>query len=156
MIYNKDICPRDIEQGFVGNCYFLAVLSACAEQPYRITDRFKIKEINKAGIYLVTMFVNGKETPIILDDWFPIHMGKPAFCRTNAATPEIWGMLLEKAWAKLHGSYMRTHGGLTAHAAQHMVGLPSFHFNHKKMPIDNDKFWTKLCRWDEYDFVMLS
>lgn len=61
------------------------------------------------------MYVNGLETPIIVDDYFPIVYGKPAFCKT--ADGELWAMLLEKAWAKLHGSYMRTEGGQTVHAA---------------------------------------
>ena len=57
------------------------MLSECAEEPRRIRDRIKIQEINKAGIYLVTLYINGEETPIILDDYFPVNdNGKPAFC----------------------------------------------------------------------------
>jgi calpain-15 len=46
---------------------------------------------------------------VILDDWFPSIFGKAAFC--SSLEGEIWAMLLEKAWAKLHGSYCRTEGG---------------------------------------------
>lgn len=72
-------------------------------------------EPNASGIYLVTLFINGKETPIILDDYFPTKYGRAAYC--SSKENEIWAMLLEKAWAKVHGSYMRTEGGLPAHAA---------------------------------------
>lgn len=85
-----------------------------AEVPERVYSRFITKEINEAGIYLVTLFVNGFETPVILDDFFPVVYNRPAFC--SSSDGEIWAMLLEKAWAKLHGSYMRTEGGQTAHA----------------------------------------
>jgi len=77
--------------------------------PERVFSRFITKTPNKAGIYLVTLFANGVETPVIVDDFFPIKYNQPAFLSTN--TGRIWGMILEKAWAKLHGSYMRTKSG---------------------------------------------
>lgn len=40
---------------------------------------------------------------VIVDDNIPLHNGKISFTATNNA--EIWVTLLEKAWAKLHGSY---------------------------------------------------
>ena len=80
-----------------------------AEVPDRIRARIYTREVNSAGIYLVTLFVNGVETPVILDDWFPSIFGKAAFC--SSLEGEIWAMLLEKAWAKLHGSYCRTECG---------------------------------------------
>jgi len=55
----------------LGDCYFLATLSALAEVPSRIESRFITKEANKCGIYAVTFFVNGIETPVIIDDFFP-------------------------------------------------------------------------------------
>ncbi len=48
--------------------------------PSNILDRFETKEINKAGIYLVTLFVNGVQTPVVVDDWIPVNRNKrPAF-----------------------------------------------------------------------------
>jgi len=104
------------------------VLSATAEFPERIKARFITKERNVAGVYLVTLFVNGYECPIIVDAWFPSKYNKPAFASTKGL--ELWPMLLEKAWAKLYGSYMRTTGGLTSHAAHHLMGLPAFTIDH--------------------------
>jgi len=108
-VFHDGISPNDINQGELGNCYFLAVLSAMAEVPERVFSRFITKTPNKAGIYLVTLFVNGVETPVIVDDFFPIKYNKPAFASTKDG--EIWAMILEKAWAKLHGSYLRSEGG---------------------------------------------
>lgn len=99
-IFNDDIDPDDVNQGNLGNCYFLATLSAIAEREKRIIERFLTYKVNSAGIYLVTIFVNGTLTPIIIDDWFPVRYGRPVFCRPNDGQNEIWAMLLEKAWAK--------------------------------------------------------
>ena len=80
-----------------------------AETKSLVYKRFVTGEVNSAGIYCVTLFVNGYEQPVVVDDWFPTVYGKPAFSKTK--TGELWAMIMEKAWAKVHGSYMRTEGG---------------------------------------------
>lgn len=78
-MFDNSIDPNDINQGELGNCYYLAVLSAMAEVPRRVYNRFVTGVKNDAGIYCVTLFINGNETPVIVDDWFPVKYGKPAF-----------------------------------------------------------------------------
>ncbi len=70
-------------QGALGDCYFLAVLSSLAEEDSSIKARFVTKTINKAGIYLMTFFVNGIETPVVVDDFVPSRRGKPVFSTTK-------------------------------------------------------------------------
>jgi hypothetical protein len=43
-----------------------------AEKPERVMARFYTKEINKAGIYLMSFFINGIETPVYVDDFLPV------------------------------------------------------------------------------------
>jgi hypothetical protein len=97
----------------LGDCYFLAALSSLAEVPERITDRFLTKVKNDSGIYAMTFFVNGIETPVIVDDFLPcyeLEPSKPAF-GTSSDSGELWVSLLEKGWAKLYGSYARIVAG---------------------------------------------
>jgi calpain-15 len=89
-----------------------------AEVPERIKEMFVTKEINKAGIYLMTFWINGVETPVIVDDHFPCKNNNPCF--SSSDTQEIWAMLLEKAWAKLYGTYARTEGGQPSFASVHL------------------------------------
>ena len=42
-----------------------------AEFKHYIYERFITKEVNSAGCYLLTFFVNGIETPVVVDDYFP-------------------------------------------------------------------------------------
>ena len=63
----------DIRQGSLGDCYFVATLSSSAEVPTRIVKRFLTKVKNSCGIYAMTFFVNGYETPVIVDDYFPCN-----------------------------------------------------------------------------------
>jgi hypothetical protein len=39
-------------------------------------------------------------------------------------------MLLEKAWAKLQGTYARTIAGLSSIAATHLLNVPAVSLNH--------------------------
>lgn len=78
-IFGDKINPSDVEQGKLGNCYFLATLSAMAEIPERVKARFYTKEVNRAGIYLMVFFINGKETPVYVDDYFPVLNNQPCF-----------------------------------------------------------------------------
>lgn len=73
---------------------------------------------NAAGIYCVKFLVNGEDYEVVVDDYFPCdpRYGKykglnyvnktprPAFSTCNQ-DGKLWVMILEKAWAKLHGSY---------------------------------------------------
>jgi len=54
-----------------------------AEIPERIKSMFITKEINKAGIYLMTFWINGVEAPVIVDDYFPCKNGQPCFSSSD-------------------------------------------------------------------------
>jgi len=51
------------------------------------------------------MHLNGIKTEVVVDDYFPCYSNSsnPIFARPNGN--EIWVMILEKACAKVHGSY---------------------------------------------------
>ena len=55
--------------------------------------------------------IDGKPRFGAVDEWIP---GKnsitPAFSQVTEDN-EFWAIILEKAWAKIHGTYMRTQGG---------------------------------------------
>ena len=89
-----------------------------------------------------------------MDDHLPVKPnGQPAFatCRDG----EIWVSILEKAWAKLHGTYARTEGGLPCFAASHISGVPSESFSHAAIESSED-FFDMLKSADERDFTMMA
>ena len=136
-----DITPGDIKQGMLGDCYFLAVLSAMAEFPERIQALFVTKEVNQAGVYLMKFYINGIETPVMVDAYFPCYKGhnQPAFAYSREG--ELWVSLLEKGWAKLHGTFARIEGGLPCHANTHVSGAPSESMHHSQIMDNLDSFW---------------
>jgi calpain-15 len=52
---------------------------------------------------------------VTVDDYFPCHPdGGPIFSICKGS--ELWIMILEKAYAKLHGSYLSLRGGYAIEA----------------------------------------
>lgn len=59
---------------------------------------------NENGIYKVLLRIHGEIREIVVDDWIPINAyNEPLFCQLNGN--EFWVAIMEKAWAKAHGSY---------------------------------------------------
>jgi hypothetical protein len=95
-LYANGINADDIKQGQVGDCYFLATLSAIAnEQPQYIQDMFID---NGDNTFTVRFFKNGVAEYVTVDRFLPKASWGAAYA--NAAT-ELWVALAEKAYAQL-------------------------------------------------------
>lgn len=152
-VFYGGITPSDIEQGLLGDCYFLSALSVLAEHPRRITDPFQTDYANKSGRYVIRLFVNGVPTDITLDDLFPYFRGKAAF--SKAKGPEIWVMLAEKAWAKIHGSYQNIIGGAPGDVLSAFTGAPSTVYKFKgKFATEESVIWRKMLEGESNRWIM--
>lgn len=101
----------------------------------------------------MTFYVNGIETPVIVDDYFPCE-GQTIRSAHSKDKGEIWAPLLEKGWAKLHGSYELIRGGWADHASTHLSGLPAYRIRHKN--IDADRLWQLMDEANCRDYTMHS
>ena len=117
---------------------------------------FITKEYNTAGIYLLKFWVNGLETPVVIDDYLPSKQNRPAFAQAKSG--DLWVCLAEKAFAKLFGSYGNTEGGQCIWAAEFLTGLPSFVATHDSDKVANDleKFWKKILACDKRNFKLTA
>ena len=125
------ISPGDIQQGSLGDCYFLAALASVAQQhPEVIWDAIKD---NGDGTYTVTFYQDGKPVEITVDNEFPVREdsnGNPttqsAYANTGGTPQELWPMIMEKAYAQLDGnSYSRIVGGWPGEAVELLTGRPA-------------------------------
>lgn len=55
--------------------------------------------------------VAGKPRFVAVDDYVPGSGKSPSFSQVTADF-DYWAMIIEKAWAKIHGNYMITEGGI--------------------------------------------
>lgn len=65
-------------------------------------------------------------------------------------------LLLEKAWAKIYGSYQRIEAGLTGEALPFLTGAPSGTYMHERYYWNPDKLWELIENADEKGFVMTT
>jgi calpain-15 len=151
-IFYEGIDPADVRQGILGDCWFLSSVSALAEKPDRIKKLFMNDHLepNDVGIYGIRVCKNGEWIDIVVDDWIPVRNDIPVFSKANGH--ELWVILLEKAWAKLHGTYQRIETGLSLTALRDMTGAPSYLIKIEKM--NKEELWRKIKEADDKDYVM--
>ena len=115
MFVNGTATFQDSAQSkYLGDCYFIAGISAMAEYSERLKKAFVIKEMNKSGILAFNMWVKGIPVVVTIDDVLPFEsvsgISKPFFSDIGL-NGALWGPLLEKVWAKINGNYERTAAG---------------------------------------------
>ena len=123
-IFYDSIEPNDIIQGALGDCWFMSALASLAERPALVERLFITKEVNPQGVYRVKLCKNGEWVVVTIDDYFPCYPdGGPIFSRAQGN--ELWVMLLEKAYAKLHSNYLLLRGGYAVEGMLDLTGCPT-------------------------------
>ena len=92
---------------------------------------------------------------VTIDDYFPCHpLGQPIF--STAHGTELWVLLLEKAYAKLHGNYYALRGGFSNEGLIDLTGCPTFWyiFSDIQNMIDKGEFWNMLKHADDEGFLI--
>ncbi|CAD8113581.1 unnamed protein product [Paramecium sonneborni] len=150
------IDPMDIKQGELGDCYFLSSLSALAEIPQQIQKLFRHQDYQQSGLYGIFMCNNGILQEIVVDDHIPCHIqGGPIFSKANGN--ELWVLLLEKAYAKIYGSYHKIESGLASCALKDLTGAPSEYFIRKAETLkDADLCWDFLEKNDKQKYILTA
>lgn len=141
-IVPDELDPEQINQGMIGDCYFLSCLSALAANGERIKKLFLTKEPNSAGCYVMMLHVGGLPHSVVVDDYLPSQNGRLVF--GSSGDNSIWVALLEKAWAKLHGNYCRIINGTVDMGYIHLCGMPSIAYKHKEWLHRKDQLWAYL------------
>eukprot|EP00435_Cladocopium_sp_Y103_P019377 s726_g4.t1 len=128
----KHVSPRDIQQGYLGDCWLVSSFSALAEYPDRVRSLFKQHELTEDGRYDIRLYCpHAEEWKVItIDDRIPYWQrpgayGTPCFAKPTKEN-EFWPCLLEKACAKLVKAYYRLDGGFEALALEMLTGKPAF------------------------------
>ena len=122
--YPKTGHATDIYQGQIGNCWFMHGASAVARNPDRLKRIFYNNGLSNNGIYALRLYVLGVPTTVTIDDRFPLIEGNSIFA---AASPDgaLWGILIEKAIAKVYGNYESIVGGDPRYSIEILTGAPS-------------------------------
>eukprot|EP00927_Polykrikos_kofoidii_P026441 TRINITY_DN23525_c0_g2_i1.p1 TRINITY_DN23525_c0_g2~~TRINITY_DN23525_c0_g2_i1.p1 ORF type:complete len:2086 (-),score=383.67 TRINITY_DN23525_c0_g2_i1:300-6338(-) len=102
--------PEDVRQGELGDCWLLSAMSCCASKRDLIEKVFSYSD-EKVGIYVVRIYHGGVFREVAVDDLVPTKYGQCSFATSRTSEQEVWVTMLEKAYAKVHGSYDAIVGG---------------------------------------------
>ena len=157
-IFDGKIEFNDISQGQLGDCWLLCSIAALSEFEYLVKQLFVEDECNvENGTFVVKLCKDGFWQTIVLDSFVPcIPKGGPIYSKANG--PELWVILLEKAFAKYNGSYAAIRSGFPYEALYDLTGAPCKEIliedENTQAAIEDGSLWRKLVKYDSYSYVM--
>ncbi|XP_074528552.1 calpain-2 catalytic subunit-like [Halichoeres trimaculatus] len=119
----KGLSRFDFGQGQVGNCWFLAAISSLTFHKTLMVQVVPMDQSfhNYAGIFHFRFWRFGKWVDVVIDDHLPVIDNRLLSVSAKSGN-EFWAALLEKAYAKVCGSYADMHAGLSSEACKDFSG----------------------------------
>jgi Calpain family cysteine protease len=147
---------KNIKMGEKNTCFLLSCLTSLAEYPERLVKIFMNKRVNYYGCYGIKLYLRGRPTEVIFDDYFPCKLidGLPISIFSNPGGIEIWLVLLEKAWAKLFGAYSAIEFAMSSEVWEIMLGIPTI--VHQVDGMEEDILWRRIMEADRSNFYLTA
>ncbi|CAE8595441.1 unnamed protein product, partial [Polarella glacialis] len=144
--------PSDLQQGGVGDCWFMSALAVVAERHDLMAKLLpNLNAGGESGCQEVRLFLDGRWTSVLVDDHLPTttRQKRPTpdgsgLVFGRCAERQLWVSLIEKAYAKAHGSYNSISGGVISEALLDLTGAPTEVVHFRDPDFDADLFWARL------------
>ena len=147
--FKAEVSSCLIDQGSLGDQYFINALRLMCCQPKFIQRLLVSDKYARQGLYTLKFCKAGKWRYVHIDDRIPCRQsGRVNFCR-NQDKNETFAMLLEKAYAKLHGCYEAIAFGLVEKVLQETTSsaaVQCFRLDRMRLNTICDDVWDILER----------
>ena len=149
-------------QGEIGNCWFLSAAASMAEIPERLENVFINEDdtatngISKNGIYALRMYALMEPIILTIDDKLPLRKSNDQTIYSFIGKDHsVWAPLLEKAFARYHGTYEATIGGNPLVALNTLAGAPGEMIKHNKLSNEaaENELWERLVALPESTMI---
>lgn len=144
---------QDVVQGVLGNCWFLGALSL-ATKSVRLSEILPFSAPEQ-GLFVVRFYRNRTRVDVVVDDLVPCNAatGEPLFAK-NRNPREYWVSIIEKAAAKMCGSFYAMESGNESDALVDLTGGISFTLMLHEVEIPAEKLWQLLASYQEHGYLM--
>ncbi len=149
-LFQNGVSYQDINQGSLGDCYYLASLAATAfRSPTTIQNMFAD---NGDNTYTVRFYKNGVADYVTVDRYLPTT-SSGSLPYAEAPNNELWVALAEKAYAQVNESgwieqqdgtntYSGINGGLGYYAMRHVTGRNTAYIYNPSGIVDTNAIMT--------------
>jgi hypothetical protein len=142
---------NDFDQGFVDNSWFIACCVGIMQSDKTLSRVIPVDQSFSDdlynGLFHFRFYYYGEWVDVVIDDFLPFwpSSNELVFCKNKEKKYVFWTALLEKAYAKLYGSFERLDGLQISDAFCDMTGglceiYNSYRYNNM-YSLDLEKIW---------------
>uniref|UniRef100_A0A7S3NKC3 Calmodulin n=1 Tax=Aureoumbra lagunensis TaxID=44058 RepID=A0A7S3NKC3_9STRA len=145
--------PSDVREGLLRSEWLAAAMAALAERPSLLKKCFQSMD----GNFEIQLYLDGIQRCISIDDYLPCSQWSNRCVFGACASPrKIWVQILEKAIAKLFGSYTSLEFGHAVEGFALCTGLPCEAVRLADARVNANELWRKLQQWILQDHAIVS
>eukprot|EP00439_Symbiodinium_sp_Y106_P029666 s4836_g3.t1 len=149
VLFSIQACTFWVGKGQLGDCYFLSAVAAVSQSDVLMARLLPDSQtVNEEGLYAVRFWQDGAWRIVVVDDRLPCR-GHNKLIFAGAPRDNFWVAIVEKAFAKLNGSYRAISSGSQPDALYALTGILMPRtvklLPYRKDPADKEDLFNTMC-----------